>query len=124
MVVLPVAIWVTISGGSLADLALTSVAGEGVALVVAGVGLNRRFAMPYGILLPPIVFAGVVLGCAFLVAERLPAAHDWLHIAAGLLAAAVVPVLALASFPGVRREVWELVRPSAAKAHQPAASPP
>jgi hypothetical protein len=124
MVVLPVALWVTIAGGSLATLALTSVAGECVALAVALVGLNRRFAVPYGILVPPILFAAAVLGGGFLLAARLPEGHDWLHVGVGVLGAAAVPLLALAAFPGMRREMWELVRPSAAEAHQPVASPP
>ncbi len=112
MVVLPMAIWVTITGGSLADLALTSVAGECVSLGVALIGLKRRFAMPFSILVPPILFAGAVLAAAFIAHTQLPVGHDALAIMLGVLAAGAVPLLGLAAFPGLRAELWGLLRPA------------
>ena len=125
MVVVPVAVWVTITGGSLADLALTSVAGECVSLGVALIGLNRRFAMPFAILVPPVLFNAAVLAGAFLADTQLPAGHDLLAIALGVLGSGAVPLFGLAAFPGLRAELWGLVRPPGASAPpQPAGTPP
>ena len=108
--VLPLAVWVSVSGGTLVDLVGVGVMGEALGAGVAILAMRARQGIAVQVSLAPAAFSLIGLGMVLL-GPRIGEVfgHGWFSIAFGLAAAGVTPLLALACYPSLRHQLRVLV---------------